>query len=273
MKLSLFEAGYCTHPEHVVIRGGKRQDIHFPAMFALIEHPKRGAMLFDTGYSQAFFEATSRLPYSIYARITPVFLQEHQVAVQQLALRGLEPSDIETIFISHFHADHIAALIDFPKAQFVFMPSAFAAIKGKTGLAALRKAFLPDLLPKDFQARAKPLDLSMLRPLPPEYHPFKVGIDVLGDESLIAVELPGHAAGQMGLFVQTTTKAYFLVADAAWLTRSYQENRLPRRIANLVFDDASAYKETLSSIHTYYLSHKDVHIIPSHCQSALDRFK
>ena len=150
MNLNIFEAGFCTHPEHIVIRGGKREDIRFPAMFALLEHPTRGYMLFDTGYSEAFFEATKRFPYSLYARVTPVFLEEHQHAVQQLAQRGIEAKEISIIFISHFHADHVAALKDFPRAKFVYLPLAFASVRGKTGFSAVRKAFLPNLLPNAF---------------------------------------------------------------------------------------------------------------------------
>ncbi|MCA9837224.1 MAG: MBL fold metallo-hydrolase [Trueperaceae bacterium] len=272
MKLSILQAGYCTHPEHVVIRGGARKDIRFPAMFALLEHPGRGPMLFDTGYSEHFFSATRTFPYGLYARITPVFLEDSWLASSQLKARGIAAKDIETVFISHFHADHIAALHDFHRAQFVFFASAFEAVRGKKGFAALLKGFLPSLLPQNFAARVKPLNLSQRKALSLRYHPFKLGIDVLGDESLIAVELPGHAAGQMGLFVQTSEQLYFLVADACWLKRSYQENILPRRRAQLIFDDARAYRKTLATINQYYLMHPEVQIIPSHCQETLNHF-
>jgi glyoxylase-like metal-dependent hydrolase (beta-lactamase superfamily II) len=271
MKLSVMQAGYCTHSEHVVIQGGAKKTIQFPAMFALLEHPEHGPMLFDTGYSEHFFEATRTFPYGLYARVTPVFLEQAWLARRQLKAKGVEPNDIETIFISHFHADHIAALHDFPKANFVFLPAAFQAVKGRTGFSALMRGFLPKLLPKAFESRANPVDLSRLKALPPEYHPFKKGIDLLGDESLIGVELPGHAAGQLGLFVRSGGKVHFLVADACWLKRSFQENLLPRRRAQIIFDDARAYRETLAMVHQYYKFHPEVSIIPSHCQETLNR--
>ena len=40
-----------------------------------------------------------------------------------------------------------------------------------------------------------------------------MNIDIFGDETIFAVDLPGHAAGQMGLFVQTKRQKILFVAD------------------------------------------------------------
>src|SRR5512133_1684393 len=114
VKISIFAAGFCTCPEHMAIQGGRWAHIRFPAMFALFEHPRFGAMLFDTGYSYRFFDETRRFPNRLYRLMPPVTLHEEQLAVNQLAALNLRPGDITRVFISHFHADHIAALGDFP---------------------------------------------------------------------------------------------------------------------------------------------------------------
>ena len=54
VSLRLLEAGYCRVPEFLSIRGGSLRPVRFPASVAVIEHPREGVILFDTGYSPRF---------------------------------------------------------------------------------------------------------------------------------------------------------------------------------------------------------------------------
>jgi glyoxylase-like metal-dependent hydrolase (beta-lactamase superfamily II) len=273
VKVSIFTAGFCTCPEHIAIQGGRWRNIRFPAMFALIEHPRFGAMLFDTGYSYRFFDETCHFPNRLYRMMTPVTLREEQLAVNQLSHLSLRAADVTKVFISHFHADHIAALGDFPRARYVYLPQAFDSVRNLRGFAALSRAHMPGLIPGDFTERSEPIDLSAARSLPPEYAPFTRGFDLLGDESLLAVELPGHAFGQMGLFARDESGAtYFFVADAAWLGKSIIDNRPPHRLANFLFPDPAAYRATLTDLHDFHAKRPDVQVIPSHCEVTLSKF-
>ena len=270
VKVSIFTAGFCSCPEHIAIQGGRWKNIRFPAMFALLEHPHFGAMLFDTGYSQRFFDETRRFPSRLYRMMTPVTLREDQLAINQLSLLNIRAADITRIFISHFHADHIAALGDFRHAKYVYLPQAFDSVRNLRGLKALSRAHLPGLIPGDFLERADPVSVADPRALPPEYAPFTRGFDLLGDESLLAVELPGHAAGQMGLFARNENgKVYFFVADAAWLQNSISKNRPPHKLTNFLFHDPDAYRATLTSLHNFHENRNDVYLIPSHCERTL----
>ncbi len=273
MKIKILNAGYCTSPEHLALQGGRWRGIHFPAMFALFEHPRFGAMLFDTGYSYRFFEETKNFPNRFYRWLTPVTLSEEDLAINQLSTLNFKPSDITHIFISHFHADHIAALADFDHARFVYLPHAYESVRFTRGRDALSRAFMPGLIPSDFDSRAAPINLDQQKLLPPEYFPFTLGFDIFGDESLIAVELPGHATGQMGMFARDeNSQLFFFVADAAWLKQAVTKNRPPHKIANLLFSDPTAYRETLSNLHEYYLKNPGVNIITSHCEETIRAF-
>jgi glyoxylase-like metal-dependent hydrolase (beta-lactamase superfamily II) len=273
VKVSIFSAGFCSCPEHIAIQGGRWQNIHFPAMFALFEHPRFGAMLFDTGYSERFFTETEHFPNRLYRMLTPVSLRPEQLAVRQLSALNIQPADITHIFISHFHADHIAALDDFPRAKFVYLPQALESTRSLHGLAALSRAWLPGLIPTDFSERAAPVAMAVPRSLTPEYAPFTTGFDLLGDESLLAVELPGHATGQMGVFARDESgSSYFFVADAAWLARSISANRPPHQLANFIFPDPGAYRKTLADLHQFYANRPEVRLIPSHCETTLAQY-
>jgi glyoxylase-like metal-dependent hydrolase (beta-lactamase superfamily II) len=138
------------------------------------------------------------------------------------------------------------------------------------GLVAVAKAFMPGLIPNDFEERSAPVDISKPVNLSGEYTPFTMGYDLLGDESVVAVELPGHAVGQMGLFVRDENGGlFFFVADAAWLKQAIVENRPPHKVADLLFSDGDIYRETLNDLHSYHLHHPDVQIIPSHCEETI----
>ena len=273
MKITIFQAGYCTCPEHLALRGGAWRGIPFPAMFALFEHPRFGPMLFDTGYSYRFFDETRFFPERLHRWLTPVTLREDQLAVNQLAAHSLKPSDITRVFISHFHADHIAALADFNKATYVYLPQAYGSVRHIHRSRAIARGFLSGLVPDNFEARSAPVDVNRPCKLPSEFTPFVKGYDLLGDGTLLAVELPGHAAGQMGILARGfNDQTFFFVADAAWLAQSIDENRPPHAVANLLFNDPKAYRATLSGLHRLGTDHPDVHLIPSHCAVTLASF-
>lgn len=264
--LTLLQAGYTTAPEAIILRGGRWQKIKIPALLGLIEHPRRGPILFDTGYGPRFFSETRRWPASLYPKITPVTLAATDTAAAQLAARGIAPADVRFIILSHFHADHVGGLFDFPCAQFIYPAAALAAVRGKSGLAALRAGYLPGLLPPNFLARGRALQPADFGPLPADLAPFERGVDIFGDGSLLGVNLPGHAVGQMGLFLRDESRGPVLLAtDACWHSRAYRELLFPHPIINRILPDAAAYQTTLTRLHQLHRRRPDLHIIPSHC--------
>lgn len=70
LKLHLGYAGYCLAGEHHALRGGRRRQIRFYALWGLIEHPRHGLILYDAGYTPRFYEATARWPARLYAELT-----------------------------------------------------------------------------------------------------------------------------------------------------------------------------------------------------------
>lgn len=272
LKLRVLEAGSCVHPEHIVLQNHRLTPLRFPALYAVLEHPSNGLCLFDTGYSSHFVEATRPFPERLYAWVTPVSISSEQTAVRQLARLGYAASDVRYVFISHFHADHISALADFPTARFRFLPAAYAAVRQLGRFQALRRGVLRALIPRDFEQRADPLGDTRPVRLPRQCAPFDTGVDMFGDGSCYAVELPGHARGQLGLFVRDhDERLYFLVADACWTRAGYEQRVRPHPVTRLLFDDTGQYHATLDRLAELHRREPAVTIVPSHCQQTFER--
>ncbi|MFD0961711.1 MBL fold metallo-hydrolase [Paenibacillus chungangensis] len=269
--LQLHASGYCTHREFVTISGGSWGHTRYPAGYAVIQHPQHGVMLFDTGYASRFLETTRALPYSLYAKTTPVCLGES--AASQLRRSGVQPEDVKRIIVSHFHGDHIAGLRDFPNAEFLASRAAYEAVKRLTGLAAVRRGFVPALLPDDFEQRLSPIEETPRIALP-DGHPFHAvgGYDLFADGSLIAVDVSGHAAGQYGLFLRTERNECFLCADAVWSSAAYREDRPPHPAAGLIMPSRRQYRDTFQRIVQLHKRYPQLCIIPSHCMEAWNRY-
>ena len=194
MKIELLDAGSCVHPQHVVLRNRSLRPMRFHSMFSLMIHPKEGVILFDTGYSEQFLDVTRKFPGRIYTLTTPVRFSREESAVQKLQQMGINRNDVRHIIISHFHADHYGAIADFPKAKYWFHHSAWESIRHKSRWRAVFSGFLPELIPQDFIERSIPLHAKDQSPLPPEFAPFRRGVDMFGDETITLVDLDGHAA-------------------------------------------------------------------------------
>lgn len=266
VKWTLLYGGHCKQPEKMVLSHRPWRQRILPALFSLIEHPTQGIILFDTGYSTAFFSATQTFPYRLYRYVTPVTFSEQQAAKSQLKRLGYSSKDVKFVILSHLHADHICGANDFPTATFLATRTAYDVVAHKKGLAALRNGFLPSLLPTDFLQRVQWIEHKNQIALTDDFSPFTNGYDLFEDQSIIAVDLPGHAAGQIGLFLHTVDdQTVFLVADGCWTSESYQFNQQPHWLTKLITHDAQAYQQTFRRIYQFAQQHPEVQIVPSHC--------
>lgn len=105
----------------------------------------------------------------------------------------------------------------------------------------------------------------------PPVAPFGPAHDLFGDGSLLLVRLPGHARGQIGLFLQTASGPVLLAADSAWLSQAIRERRGPGPFSYLIADDPRALDATLAKLHTFALANPEVTIIPTHCPEVYAR--
>ena len=265
IRFRILQAGYCTGPDAVAMRGRSWKKVRFPALFALLEHTTRGPILYDTGYAPHLpAAAKTSFMVRIYNTLIPPVIDETESAAAQLDRLGVPAAELETVVISHFHPDHIAGLRDFPKAKFLFMPDAYAR-------ARRRQGFFQELLPDDFDERIEPIAEASPNPAP--YDVFEPGIDLLGDGSLRGIPLPGHAASQMGLaFNDPDGKPIFLCSDACWYSQSYRERRPPSPLADWILHSRPEFYRTFEHLCDFHEANPDVRILPAHCPEVAEEF-
>ncbi|WP_198304481.1 MBL fold metallo-hydrolase [Arcobacter vandammei] len=257
--IEIFEVGYCVHPEFMVLKGGSFKTIKFPAMVALIKH-KNGNLLFDTGYSKHFFEVTKEFPEKLYALTTPVMLDKS--LIQRLTKK------IDFIFISHFHADHISGIKDFPEASIFCSKEAylFAINKNLSRFSKTKKGVLPKLLGDDFEKRVTFIEDLPKVVLPDILKPFENGFLLFDDIYLI--ELKGHAKGQYGLFYDN----YFFISDAVWNMQTITHNKRPNILTALIMENWKEYNKTIDKLQELHKNSPQIKVIPTHCSNTLKEY-
>ncbi|MEG3086979.1 MBL fold metallo-hydrolase [Sphingomonas sp. PB4P5] len=258
--------GACRHPQVMTMRGGSWRPVDFPAVAMLIVHPDAGPILFDTGYDPAFLRATAHLPEALYRWATPVDLPAGADAASQCAALGHDPASFHHVILSHFHGDHIAGLHAFPNATIHCARAGIEDLRRRGRLAAVRRGLLPALLPADLAQRARFFEDAPRRPLPRDFAPFDTSADIIGDGSLLAIELPGHCPGHWGLALRDARWGHhLLVADAAWSSQAIRENRPPPGLTTALMGNTAQARATLATLHRLATRNPELRLTPCHC--------
>ncbi len=303
LSINLLEVGHCTHPGKMVNPALSIKPRAFPAAVAVITHPTEGTILFDTGYHTSFFEATERFPEKCYAIATPCQLHHDEDIVTQLNNLGIASKGVSHIVLSHFHADHIAAVREFSNAQLHCHPHGIKQLRKKPKWQAIRRGYLSELLPEEQLSQcvhhqeftvniAQLLRLTRLetetattveettkvasadKASTTESNAELWGKDLFGDGLLYLVHIPGHAAGQLGLLVRLENRWIFLLADACWLIDNLRDGIDQHWLANIICDNRDEYRMTLNALRRLYQQYSDtITFVPSHCQETLDTLK
>jgi glyoxylase-like metal-dependent hydrolase (beta-lactamase superfamily II) len=252
-KLTTLRVGHCTHPSCMVLKGSGFASRCFPSRAYLVE-TRAGLVLWDTGYAERFREATSQGIYRLYSMVTPMYLNAHETLLGQLKALGIAAPDIAMLVISHFHADHMAGLRDFPSARVLASARGWQSVQGLSAFAAVRQAFVPALMPDDIGARIEFTESFAEVALPAALAPFATGRDITGTGEMFVVDLPGHAAGHLGAFVLGDDGWTLLASDAGWAAESYQQLRGPSELTFLIQHQRAAYYDTLRKLHALHRS-------------------
>ena len=120
---------------------------------------------------------------------------------EQIAELGMKPSNIDYVLISHLDCDHANGLRQVKEAKRILVS----------------KAELIGTTRKNFQIRIRFQKRCTEGPVGKSY-------DVLGDGSLLMVNIPGHSEGLCALKIKNADGKYVLLfADGGYATKSWRD--------------------------------------------------
>jgi glyoxylase-like metal-dependent hydrolase (beta-lactamase superfamily II) len=146
-----------------------------------------------------------------------------QLLLQRLAERGLTPEDIDYVFLTHAHWDHMVNIDLFPQARVLIHP--------------VEREYIKHPSEKDWAT----LHYATLAIESHQIQEVREGDEV--DDGVSVIETPGHSKGSMGLLLQTDAGKAAICGDALPNSASVRTG-MPR----LVFYDVDAARASIRKL-------------------------
>ena len=226
--------------------------LEFPVPAFLVEHPRAGPVLIDTGFHPSVaVEPRKNLGPVAHILFKDVRMEAEQAATAQLRAKGVEPSRVNVVVMTHLHVDHASAISEFPDATFVVSRAEWAAATSQGQLHGyVRRQF-------DHAFDYRLLDFE--GPDVESFASFGRSFDLFGDGSVRFVYTPGHTLGHQSVVLRLRRREALVAADAVYLRRNLDEVRLSHRTA-----DDHLSERSLREIRRYARDTPDALIIPGH---------
>jgi hypothetical protein len=189
-----------------------------PVLAFLIRHPKEGAILFGSGLPEDLGGLDAKRVKG--AALSPFKVAEGRDIVSQLASRGVKDEDVRWIILPDLAPEWAGRAGSFPNATVIVSSQAWSNPRRRA-----LEADLPD--PRAFvpEERLKLVDFAGTKP----YGPFDHGKDLLGDGTVILIDLDGGAAGGLGAWLNLDSGPVLLTGPAAFVYDNVFDDALPDR--------------------------------------------
>ncbi|UZE95987.1 MBL fold metallo-hydrolase [Alkalimarinus alittae] len=237
----------------VVSSGSLFKRRHLAQNVVLISHPK-GDILIDTGLGENIeeqFEENGFFDQQLFS------YTDHNPAIRQLKQAGYDLSRLKCIVPTHLHWDHASGIEDFPNVPLWVQKAEY-----DQAMAGAAPAFLHS------QMDAETINWQFIALAENEYEGFKKSLDIYGDGSVVLVDISGHSAGQVGIFLTISSgKRFFFIGDTTWTIKGVIDNaERPAFLSWLVqfnWDDDKNLTQ-IQSIHDLSNRNPALTIVPAH---------
>lgn len=248
-------------PEAVLVDSGSWFTLRQLAQNAvLIKHPK-GDVLIDTGLGREIeqqFESNSFFDRQLFKfdGLDPVY--------DQLIRNNVDPITVSKIVPTHLHWDHASGIEDFKQAQ-VWVQ--------KEELEEAQLGQAPAHLQSQIDDPKIQWNIYTLNNEP--YKGFSRSLDVYQDGSIVLVDLSGHSAAQVGIFLTVSSgKQFFFVGDTTWTSKGIEDNsprsNLIKWLVHLNWSDEKN-TEQIEKLHQFQKNNQSITIVPAHDELIMAR--
>jgi len=263
VEVSFLRCGVTTVPECVAVRGAWFTPIDIAYSAVLVRHPK-ATFLYDTGLCNDISLYLANQPW-LFRNTLGNFAFEQSLSGHLRSL-GLERG-IDFALLSHLHWDHVSGIPDIPGVPLRVNRVEYEA--ARLGLLDASHALVRRLMCNN------PLEFFDFTG--PAYEGFRASYDLFGDGSIVLVPLPGHTAGNTGMFVNRSNRSdgprLLLLGDAAWVSANVQRPAtMHPLIWNKVTSDDATARQTLIHLHHFAQAHPEIALVAMHDATAQARF-
>jgi glyoxylase-like metal-dependent hydrolase (beta-lactamase superfamily II) len=214
LELHVFNTGSMHMPAGAVFRGGSwlsRRRLDVPAF--VVAHPSGDLVVFDTGLRPRAASGGRAYLGLVVSGLDLVDRSDGEALPDQMRAAGLDPGRVTHVVLSHMHFDHTGTIEAFANASIVT-----ASGEKQAALAASRH--LDFYREEDWASSARWVEIRYDVGQP--YATFVSHHDLLGDGSIVLVDLHGHTPGSQGMLLATSGAPILLTGDAAWVEQSWR---------------------------------------------------
>jgi len=234
------------------VMAGRDDWIHVPVGAFLIEHPGAGTILVDTGLpSTVVTDPSATLGTRFALAVRDARMEPEQAVGGQLRARGLEPSAVRVVIMTHLHFDHAGAVAEVPGATYVVDRREWNA----AGAGRFTRGYRRQLVDHAFDWRTIDFDAEDID----AFASFGRAVDLFGDGSLRLVSTPGHSPGHLSVIARLHDRELVLAGDAAPSRANIETGR-----CGLFLTDEHLYRRSLRELHRYLEVTPDAMVICSH---------
>ena len=220
--------------------GRSRRDwVWLPVPAFLVEHPAAGPILIDTGLHPNVAIDPAQSFGALAARLSGFRMRPDQAVTAQLRARGVDPTDVAVVVMTHLHTDHASGVSELPHATFILDGREWeAAIRPGGGLRGYRTAQFDhgfDWWAVDFDG-----------PDVESFADLGQTLDLLGDGSIRLVATPGHTVGHQSVLLRLADREALLTGDAVYEVRAIEGEVEP-----LLLQDRHLFRRSVREIRRY----------------------
>jgi N-acyl homoserine lactone hydrolase len=234
--------GFGSSPESWEVR---------PVPVYLARHPSAGNILVDAG----LHPSVARDPRDNLGRFSGRHyrVEAGDDIVSQLRERGLEPTDIDIVVLTHLHEDHASAIELFQEAAFIVSATEWEA--ATSGRFPLLRGYHPSHYDFAFEFFTVDFDADVIE----SYGPFGRTFDLFGDGSVRLAYTPGHSAGHTSVILHLPRRDFVVIGDAAYDWKEFNGESRPTMMA-----DEHNWRRSLRELQAYRRTYPYALMVPGH---------